>query len=123
MKPLSFKNGPNSLSTDGDFSALNCKMIRREIDNILREHEYFRQARKAQFDMERTFLEERFKNNEGELELDGREEGQTQVVESDTVYAAIDCCQKLRPLLDHIILKFEVCIFIFKALFINTSEH
>ena len=63
--------------------------------------------------MERQVIEERYKNSEGGLELDGREEGQTEVVGIDTTYAAIDCCEKLRPLLDHITLKFEVCTFNF----------
>ncbi|XP_071792774.1 uncharacterized protein [Asterias amurensis] len=102
IHPRSFKDGSNSSSVDDDFSALNCKTIQRDFDNTLRKDGFFRQAWKAHFDMEKQVIEERYKNSEGGLELDGREEGQTEVVGIDTTYAAIDCCEKLRPLLDHI---------------------
>ena len=61
--------------------------------------------------MEVHILEERFRNSDGELELDGREEDLMERVSVEMENAAADCCEKLRPLLDRIVVKFEVnCI-------------
>ncbi len=110
VKPRTFEKGLNSRDTDIDTFALDCKKIKRDILPTLHQDTFFRQAWAQHFAMEKKVLEERFQNNEGELELDGREESSTKSVSTEEMYAAIDCCEKLRPLLDHIILKFQVQI-------------
>ncbi|XP_071808571.1 uncharacterized protein [Asterias amurensis] len=107
VKPRSFAKGLESRDTDIDTFALDCKKIKRTILTTLNENSFFRQAWVQHFAMEKKVLEERFQNNEGELELDGRGESSTRSVSMEEMYAAIDCCEKLRPLLDHIIVKFE----------------
>ena len=100
----------NSRDTDKDTFELDCKKIKQSISTTLREDAFFRQAWVQHFEMEKKVLEERFQINNGWLAMDGREESSTESVSKEEMYAAVDCCEKLRPLLDHIIVKFEVHI-------------
>ncbi|XP_071799084.1 uncharacterized protein [Asterias amurensis] len=107
-KPRSFVSSVNSQDTDKDAFELDCKKIKQSISTTLREDAFFRQAWVQHFEMEKKVLEERFQNNHGELALDGREESSTKSDSTEEeIDAAINCCEKLRPLLDHIINKFE----------------
>ena len=109
-KPRSFVSSVNSRDTDKDTFELDCKKIKQSISTTLREDAFFRQAWVQHFEMEKKVLEERFQINNGWLAMDGREESSTESVSKEEMYAAVDCCEKLRPLLDHIIVKFEVHI-------------
>ncbi|XP_038056077.1 uncharacterized protein LOC119728075 [Patiria miniata] len=104
--PLSFGEGLSSRDRDKDASALNCKTIKRDVMAILHQEPFFRQAWREHFNMEREILLHRFENNEGELELDGREEEKKDTFSDEIVHAATDCCEKLRPLLDRIVVRF-----------------
>ncbi|XP_022089734.1 uncharacterized protein LOC110978772 isoform X3 [Acanthaster planci] len=106
QKPLTFKHGLSSRDTDKDASALNCKTIKRDDRAILDGSPFFRQAWEQHFSMEKKILKHRFENNEGELELDGREELEEITSSDEIIRAATDCCLKLRPLLDGIVDKF-----------------
>ncbi|XP_071799062.1 uncharacterized protein [Asterias amurensis] len=106
-KPRSFVSSVNSRDTDKDTFELDCKKIKQSISTTLREDAFFRQAWVQHFEMEKKVLEERFQINNGWLAMDGRGESSTESVSKEEMYAAVDCCEKLRPLLDHIIVKFE----------------
>ena len=114
LKPLSFEKGPYSLDTDIDSSVLFCETIKQDISVILRKKEYFRQAWTQHFNMEVHILEERFRNSDGELELDGREEDLMERVSVEIENDAADCCEKLRPLLDRIMVIFGVNYIFFR---------
>ncbi|XP_038056062.1 uncharacterized protein LOC119728059 [Patiria miniata] len=107
-EPLSFEKGLSSRDRDKDASALNCKTIKRGILAILHQQPFFRQAWREHFNMEREILRDRFENNKGELELDGRQEETKETFSDEIVYAATDCYEKLRPLLDRIFVRFGV---------------
>ncbi|XP_022089727.1 uncharacterized protein LOC110978770 [Acanthaster planci] len=107
QKPLTFEHGLSSRDTDKDVSALNCKTIKRDGRAILDGSPFFRPAWEQHFCMEKKILTERFENNEGELELDGREELEEITSSNEIIRAAADCCLKLRPLLDGIVDKFR----------------
>ncbi|XP_038056064.1 uncharacterized protein LOC119728060 [Patiria miniata] len=104
-KPFSFEKGLSSRDRDKDALALNCKTIKRDVMAILHQEPFFRQAWREHFNMEKEILRHRFENNEGELELDGREEDKKETFSDEIVYAATDCCEKLRPLLDRIVVR------------------
>ncbi|XP_022089732.1 uncharacterized protein LOC110978772 isoform X1 [Acanthaster planci] len=118
QKPLTFEHGLSSRDTDKDVSALNCKTIKRDGRAILapsrhrttsewQYYLFFRQAWEQHLSMEKKILKHRFENNEGELELDGREELEEITSSDEIIRAATDCCLKLRPLLDGIVDKFR----------------
>ena len=76
-KPLSFQKGPNSRDTDSNLLNMDCEMIKNGIGDILNQEEFYMDAWKEHFNMEKKILQEEFKNKSFQLMLaEDRENGQ-----------------------------------------------
>ncbi len=106
-RPLTFEGGLTSRDTDSDQMGMNCDSIKQEITDILSQDEFYSDARKEYFDMERKILQEDPRSTSITSML-SEQEGNSHEWSEGVMKAAVDCCEKARPLLDHIVVKFQV---------------
>ena len=84
---------------------MDCDTIKQDITDLLSQDEFYSDARKQYFDMERQILQEDPGSTSVKLMLS---EAGGNAVKDCVLKAAVDCCEKARPLLDHIVVKFQV---------------
>ncbi|XP_071798945.1 uncharacterized protein [Asterias amurensis] len=104
-KPLSFQGGLTSRDKDSDQMGMDCDTIKQDITDLLSQDEFYSDARKQYFDMERQILQEDPGSTSVKLMLS---EAGGNAVKDCVLKAAVDCCEKARPLLDHIVVKFQM---------------
>ncbi|XP_071798948.1 uncharacterized protein [Asterias amurensis] len=104
-KPLSFQGGLTSRDKDSDQMGMDCDTIKQDITDLLSQDEFYSDARKQYFDMERQILQEDPGSTSVKLMLS---EAGGNAVKDCVLKAAVDCCEKARPLLDHIVVKFQI---------------